>query len=206
MVRGGAFRALDLSSLTNVVAVTTDSYRAKGDFDGNGRSLPAEGLPPDLSGATEGLYPSGYCAPNSEPDPPVPFSYPDVSSGAGAAVACDGQSIELGPGVKRVHLVAASTSAAQQVTVMLKSADGASREAMLQVPSWLERAEGAPVAAGTRYVRTLSGDDAARPAYLYHLTLAAEGAVTLELPRNPAVKILALTVEGEPAAHAAGGE
>ena len=204
MVRGGAFRALDLSSLTNVVAVTTDSYRAKGDFDGSGRSLPAEGLCPDVSGATEGLYPSGYYAPILGSELPAPFSYPDVSSGVGAAVACDGQSLELGPGVKRVHLLAASTGAAQQITVTLKSADGASRETTVQAPSWLEKAEGVPVAACTRYVRTLNGDDASTPAYLYHLTLAAEGAVRLELPNKAAVKILALTVEAEPAPPATG--
>jgi len=53
-------------------------------------------------------------------------------------------------------------------------------------------------------VRTLNGDDASTPAYLYHLTLAAEGAVRLELPNKAAVKILALTVEAEPAPPATG--
>ena len=201
MVRGGAYRALDLSRYMNVAAITTDSYRARGDMDGRGRSLPAEVVPPDLSGETEGLYPSGYYAPGAGSGLSVPFAYPEASTGLAGAVACDGQSIELGAlGVKRIHLLAASTSGAQPLQVTLTSSDGSAQQVSRQVPSWLEKVDGVPVGTCTRYVRALDRDEAGAQSYLHHLTIEPDRRpVTMELPRNPAVKILAITVEDEAA-------
>jgi hypothetical protein len=194
MVRGGAYRPLDLSSLANVVAVTTDSYRARGGMDSSGRSFPAEVLPPDLSGETEGFYPSGYYA-TDDTGLGVPFSYPGAGAGWAGAVACDGQSIGLGPNPRLVYLLGASTEGDQEIEVTLKSADGAARPERLRVPSWLKGKGEAAVAVSTRYVRTLNGDDAETPAYLYELACEADGATALELPKNPAIKILAITVQ-----------
>jgi hypothetical protein len=197
LVRGGRLRTLDISSLLNVAAITTDSYRSRGDFDGEGRSLPAECLPPDLSGAREDLYPSGYYADAATEPLPVPFAFPDHSSGVGGALACMGQSIPLGDrGVGRVHLLAASSARATEVQIGLKHEDGSVEQMPVSVPSWLQPNETSTVGVCTRYIRALGGEEAT-PAYLYHVTLrpSSPTAVEMELPRASSVKILAVTVE-----------
>ncbi len=196
-VRSTGVRPVDLSSHTNVVAAVIDSYRARGDFDGRGRSLPAEWLAPDQSGPAEQLYPSGYYAP-ARPQASVPFAFPPMSSGVGGAVACAGQSIALGePAAERVHIIAASTSGPVEAGFGMVTQSGEREVVNAFVPPWEERIEGVPLAAYTPYVRTLAGDDAGQQAYLYHLTLSPESgrAVALELPDAPWVKILAITVE-----------
>jgi hypothetical protein len=198
MVQGGEFRAIDLSKLANVIAVTDDAHRARGDFDGEGRSFPAECLPPDQSGAADRLYPSGYYAPASAHS--VPFSFPDLASGCGGAVACDGQSLSLGErGVSRIHLLLASAAAQEQVALGLKRDTGEVEQVTLAVPGWRPTGPEQEVGAYAPYVRTLTGDDASAPACLYHRTIAPSTglAVSLELPRQPSVRIMAITVEGE---------
>ena len=199
LVKGARFSPLDLSSLANVAAVTVESRRSHGDFDGRGRSLPAEWLPPDASAAPEDIYPSGYCAPRTDALP-VPFVFGRTDSGVGGAVACNGQSIALGEkGVIRLHLLAASTGGEQQVTLGLGRADGVSDQVTVTVPGWLEpaAASAAPIGLYCPYIRTATGDDNRAPAYLYHLTIAAPAgeATRLELPRAPWIKILAITRE-----------
>ncbi len=198
-VGGGKLRAVDLSSLVNVAAVTTDSYRTRGDFDGRGRSFPAECLPPDLSGAREDLYPAGYYG--GAGLEPVPFRFPDASSGVGGAVACAGQRIALGgSGVGSVYLLAASTSEQRSVEMVLNAVDGTSEQVPVTVRSWQQAADARGIGAYAPYVRGLSGDDASAAACLYVLTVRSQKgskAVSLELPRDPSIKILAVTVEDE---------
>ena len=197
LVRGGNMRPLDISSFINVPAITTDGTRARGDFDGAGRSLPAEYLPPDLSGAPGDLYPSGYCAfPTEEP---IPLAFPDTGSGLGGAVACAGQSVPLGTErVKRILLLAASTAGWRNTEFGLRGEAGSLERLPVGVPSWTERVDGSPVGASTPFLRSMSGDEAT-PAYLYLLTLTPTSptAGALELPRAPEIKLLAITVEVE---------
>jgi hypothetical protein len=200
-VRSAEVQPVDLSSYTNVPAVATDSYRARGDFDGRGRSLPAELLPPDQSGPVEPLYPSGYYAPGDE-NPAIPFSFPNVSSGIGGAVACNGQTVPLGErGAVAVHLLVASTEGERETTFGLAQTTGEVEPITVVVPGWEERSERLPVAAYCPYVRTLSNDDPAQPAYLYHLVLKpGKGAASaLQLPKEPWIKVLAVTIESAPA-------
>jgi hypothetical protein len=159
-------------------------------------SIPAEWLPPDQSAAPGKLYPAGYYTPGPVFGSP-PFAFPGTSAGVGLVVACTGQKIALGEqGAARIHLVAASTEGDQTVAFRMVLGSGGVEEASVLVPAWGARAEGAPVAAYTPFVRTLSGDDATRQGYLYHLTLTPrEAAVALELPKAPWVKIIAVTVE-----------
>jgi hypothetical protein len=195
-VRSDRFRTIDLSPHTNVVAVVSDNHRARGDFDRRGRSLPAEWLPPDLSGPREPLYPAGYCAPGQAQTGAV-FTFPATSEGIGGAVACNKQSIPLGePGARHIHIVAASTGGAYETRFGLTSAAGETEFADVLVPSWGERPPGVPVAAYSPYVRTLS-EDTVQNVYLYHLTLTprAGAPVSLELPEAPWIKVLAVTVE-----------
>jgi len=196
-VRGSRVRHVDLTSLANVVAVTTEAYRARGDFDGRGRSLPAEWLAPDLSGPREQVYPSGYYAPG-DPKAEAPFVFPETSSGAGGCVACAGQSIPLGDaGGGQVHLLLASTAGTGEAAFGLARESGEVDTVAAVVPSWTERVEGVPVGAYTPYVRSSAGDDASTAAYLYHVTLSVPSGkvVSLELPQAPWIKIVAVTVE-----------
>ena len=113
-------------------------------------------------------------------------------------MACGGQSVALGGGkVKRVHLLAASTAAGGETRFGLKRADGEVEAAVALIPGWMQRTAGARVGAYAPYVRKLNGDDGRDEARLYHVTLSApeEGAVSLELPKEPRIKIMAITVE-----------
>ena len=196
MVRGGGFRTLDLSKLTNVVAITDDSHRTRGDFDGQGRSFPSEWLPPDQSGAADRVYPSGYYSVEQDPAP-VPFAYPDVSAGMGGAVACDGQTIPLGEsGAKDIHLLVASTAERDSVTVRLELADGSAEEARVETPVWTEVGPDAwNVAAYTPYLRALTTDEIKRGHLFRRSFSAANGkAISLTLPVHPSMKIVAITV------------
>ena len=195
-VRSDAVQTVDLSPYGNVPGIAVDSYRARGDLDGRGASIPAECLPPDQSGAPGKLYPAGYYAPGPAFGSP-PFAFPEKSAGVGLVVACTGQKIALGDaGAVRVYLIAASTEGDQTVAFHMGLKSGEVEQASVAVPSWDRKAEAAPVAFYAPYLRTLSGDDATRRAYLYHLTLTPrEPAVSLELPKAPWVKIIAVTIE-----------
>jgi len=196
-VRPTKVHPIELSAYANVRAIAADGYRARGDFDGRGSSLPAEWLPPDQTGPREHMYPDGYYAPG-KPGTDIPFAFPAVNSGVGAAVACSGQSIPLGErGAVQVHIVIASTEGARPTTFHLTDDSGEVHAMTVAVPPWDEQVEGAPMAAYCPYVRTLSGDDSARGAYLYHLTLSPPSgtAISLGLPREPWIKLLAVTVE-----------
>ena len=199
LVKGGKFRPLDLSSFVNVAAVTTDSYRTRGDFDGQGRSLPAECLPPDLSGARGNLYPRGYYSPCVED--PIPFSFPDASAGVGGAIACAGQHIPLGErGVKCAYLLTATNREPHEVEFSVTTVTGEEEKCSVTVPSWAAPGPIHPIGAYSPYLRGLSSDDAATPAYLHALPVRADSAsnvISLTLPKDPSVKILAITVQDE---------
>jgi hypothetical protein len=197
LVRAPGMRTIDLSPYMNVTGVTTDGYRARGELDERGRSLPAEWTPPDLSGPREHLYQSGYYSPGT-PRAQAVFAFPGTDSGTGGAVACSGQSIELGnKPVSRVHLLAASTAGTGEATFGLRRTTGEIDEVLAVVPSWTDRVEGAPVGAYAPYVRGLAGDDPSVAGHLHHLTLGspAAEATALVLPQAPWVKLMAVTVE-----------
>lgn len=196
LVTGGKYRPIDLAALINVPAITTDTYRARGDFDGRGRSLPAEWIPPDLSGALGDLYPSGYYAQVTEV--PVPFAFPRADDGIGGAVACTGQTIEIGGnGAKTIWLLAAAATGEARAGLRVVLADGRAETADVLVPSWTERSPSYALGAYAPCVRLLSGDDASVSAYLHVIPLHMAGspAVALELPNAPQVRIVAITVE-----------
>ncbi|MFB3881483.1 MAG: hypothetical protein ACE149_09465 [Armatimonadota bacterium] len=195
-VRPASVQVADLSPYANIVGIAADAYRARGDFDGRGATIPAECLPPDQSGATGDLYPPGYYSPGTRSGSP-PFVFPDTSAGLGSVVACAGQHIPLGSQpVVRVHLIAASTAGDRPAVFRLGLASGDIEEITTLVPSWDKQSEAAPVAAYSPYLRTLSGDDAGRQAYLYHvILLPQQPASFLELPRDPSLKVIAVTTE-----------
>jgi hypothetical protein len=199
LVKGGSYRPLDLSSFVNVAAITTDSYRTRGDFDGEGRSFPAECLLPDLSGARSNVYPSSYYS--SSADQPVPFAFPDAGGGVGGALACNDQTIALGgQSAKVVYLLAASTRDERQLEIALIAPGGGEEKCSVAVPLWTKLSPAHRLGAYTPYLRGLSGDEATTQGYLYVLEVRPNnpGLVSaIRLPKDPAVKIVAVTAEGE---------
>jgi len=193
-------RPVDLSAFVNVPALTTEDYRARGDFDGRGNSLPAEWFPADQSSPHEDLYPAGYYAPQPD-DGGVVFAFPDLHSGIGGAIACTGQWIPLGEeGAAAVHLVAAATAGAKNVSFKLETEEGEVTSVLVEVPAWDTWDGETSIAFYSPYVRSLQGDMAGRPAFLYRITVASPSgsAVRLGLPKDPHIKVLAVTAESKP--------
>jgi hypothetical protein len=204
-VRPWSLTPVDLTDLLNVAALTSDGYRGRGDFDGRGNSLPAEWLPPDHTGPMEPLYPSGYYAPEGQGTPgreaSVPFSFPEVTSGVGGAVACVGQQVSFGGrGARAIHLAVTSTEGPQTGSFGLTYPDGETEPAPVLVGGWNQWDGEARLAVYTPYVRTLSADEATRQAYIYHVTLLPTKGEpeALELPKAPWIKVFAITVETTP--------
>ena len=102
-----------------------------------------------------------------------------------------------------MHLLLASTGQQSEITLGLRLADGTSEQIGVVVPPWRSVApDGKDIGAFCRYARTSIDDDAAAPVALYHRVIASGNgrAISLELPKEPTVKIMAITVESEEAA------
>jgi len=198
-VTGGPFEPVDLSQFANVAAVTTAQRRSGGDFDGAGRSLPAEYVPPDAAAEPGGWYPCGYYG-STEAPRNIPFLFPRRKEGRGHAVACSGQAISLPAGTRSVHLLAAAVGQDVTAEFVLVTASGERRAVSVAIADWLQpprspQDEGLSVP----MVRTATADEP-RPAYLHHYVLDAHQAVTLELPKDTRVRIIAFTaaLQGHP--------
>jgi hypothetical protein len=199
-VTGGPFEPVDLSQFANVVAATTAQRRSGGDFDGAGRSLPAEYVPPDAAAEPGGWYPCGYYGSKEAPRN-IPFLFPRRKEGRGYAVACNGQAISLPAGSSRVHLLAAAVGEDVTAEFVLVTASGERRAVSVAIADWLQgprspQDEGLAVP----MVRTATADEP-RPAFLHHYVLDAHQAVTLELPKDTRARIVALTAERSPQAQ-----
>ncbi len=190
-VTGGPFQPIDLSPVANIVAVTEKTD----------------------------VYISGYYA--AAAGKRVPFSFPDTRGGVAGAVACQGQSISLGDApAGAVYLLAASTQGARQVaftllspegeeevgslvvpdwtSFTLLSPEGEEEVGSLVVPDWTSPREGDQVGAYTPYLRGLTRDDVTAQGHLYVLELRPsrlQGVSALRLPKDAAVKVMAVTVE-----------
>lgn len=129
------WQPLPLAKLLNVRGASFDEDPAAGDFDGHGRSWPAELLPPDTSEPQDGFYPSAYLEHDPGDYPTLMFRYPTASPAvpppppprklkkgetpppppprtprvpAFTAVRPDGQTLDLPAGAfARLHLLAA---------------------------------------------------------------------------------------------------
>jgi hypothetical protein len=96
-------------------------------------------------------------------------------------------------------LLAAAVGEDVTAEFVLVTASGERRAVSVAIADWLQgprspQDEGLAVP----MVRTATADEP-RPAYLHHYVLDATGAVTLELPRDPRIRLVALTAEREQA-------
>jgi alpha-mannosidase len=180
-----------------------DAAREDGRFDGDGRTLPAEELPPRVTHAG------------------VTFVLGPVADGAANALACRGQRLPVPKsGPQSLYLLAAAT---EDVTARFRVGAAVTE---LTVPSWTgfvgqwddrlwdrEFAEvdyetegrvtgfragyikSAPIAwFATHRHHPRAGNEAYRFSYLFALRLAVPaGAETLTLPDDPRIKVLAIT-------------
>ena len=203
------FTPLPISVYYNVDGMSQDVDRRDGNLDGRGNSLPAEFLPPYVprpavgpSPASNPLYPSGlWSRPLNDLDSSrVCFLYPAKANGQPNFIGAQGQRIEFG-GLSRtaVHVMGLCTEADASGEFVLFYSDGSSEKKKVAFTHWNERPKhGERIAFTTPHRHTATGDDPATRCYLSHYTLPANPQKTLvgvELPRLPALKVMAITLE-----------
>ena len=185
-----------------------DTDRRDGDADGTGLTLPAEFLPPEVirHGGTapdDKLWPCGLWTSvqgsGLESSRRISFLYPSKAEGAQNAVTCKGQSVKLKSGeYVGVHLLLMAAEKVSGGEFALTYGDA---EAAVQADfsAWNE-----PPAAGFHpafvclHRHSPDGDQRGQACYLTHYAIPAnpdKRLTALVLPDNPAVKVLAVTLE-----------
>ncbi len=209
----GTVTPVDLSKYVTLNGIAGPG--SAGDFDGAGHAFPAETLPPDGTAELDAnpillgkpgppLYPSGYYAAATGDGPndnhALPFLYPIPRAGKMNVVACQGQTINLPDGnYKAVHLLAAATGG-QSVSASFGLQSGNQTTPItVSVSDWSQSPTGANAAPAFRSAYRV-GPNGTEPVPVtlgdYALVPDGAGKVTaLVLPNNPAIKILAITVE-----------
>jgi len=203
-VTGGRLAFVDLNAHYDIVAATWDTNRSIGNFDETGRSFPAELIPPDFapgSDETDSLYPAGYqWGRDNHPDGKVSFRYPDKTRpDARQAVACNGQKISVPQGsYVAVHILGASSGSDARGIFSLDYADG-SANAEMHVSNWINGPKfGEAIGCAVRHLHNREGDEIGEIGYLYHYSIPTDpkrSLVGLTLPKNPSIKIVAVTLE-----------
>lgn len=201
-VTGGRLAFADLSTLYDTVLASPDTNRSAGDFDGKGGSFPAEHIPPDASptGATSRVYPSGYkWDRENRPDGRISFLYPEKTPESNGAVALNGQKLTVEHGrYVAMHILGAASSPDASGVFSLNYETGA-QTAQLTMSDWgAGPKQGEKVGCAVRHRHSHGGDDLSKRCYLYHYTVVLDRARTLTsitFPRNPAMKVVAVTLE-----------
>jgi hypothetical protein len=201
-VSGGRLAFVDLSALCDTVLASPDTNRTAGDFDGRGGSFPAEQIPPDASpsGVISRVYPSGYkWDRENRPDGRISFLYPEKTPESKGAVALNGQKLTIEHGrYVAMHILGAASSPDASGAFSLNYETGA-RTVELTMSDWGEGPKhGEKVGCAVRHRHTHGGDDLSKRCYLYHYTVPLDRSRVLEsitFPRNPAMKVVAVTLE-----------
>jgi hypothetical protein len=186
------------------------------DFDGLGDALPGEMLPPDGTAETDANplllgkpgppdYPSGYYAQvvgtGAESNHRIAFHYPD--KGGNDVVTCNGQSVVIPDGKYRaVHLLMAATGGSP-VTDGFSLAYGdkdSPNPQTVTVADWgtVPEQGKATIAFRCSYRLNKGVADASAPCILGDYVLEVDTTKRLTrliLPKNPKIKVLAVTVE-----------
>jgi hypothetical protein len=203
------FTPLPVYAYYNTDGISQDVSRADGNIDGRGNSLPAEFLPPyvarpsvGISPAISPLYPSGlWSRPlNDLEGSRVCFLYPSKNNNTPNMIQCGGQQIAFG-GLQRtaVHLLAVCTEEDVSGEFTLYYSDGTTEKKKLTFTHWnFPPKNGEKVAFTTPHRHTARADDASTRCYINHYTIPTNRLKQLagiELPRLPALKIMAITLE-----------
>jgi len=202
----------------NVDGVSQDVDRGDGNIDGRGNSLPAEFLPPYVprpslgaEGPASPLYPSGlWVRPLNDLNASrVCFWYPNKNNQTPNMIACQGQKLEFpGAGRTAVHLLALCTEENQKGDFSLYYSDGTVERKSVSLTHWNDAPKhGELVAFSTPHRHTRAGDDPSTRCYVNQYSLPTERLkmlVGVELPRNTAIKIMAITLESAGLRNTAG--
>jgi hypothetical protein len=205
------FTPLPIGAYANVDGMSQDVDRGDGNIDGRGNSLPQEYLPPYVTRPSVGgssvlapspLYPSGlWVKPlNDISASRVCFMYPHKANGTPNMVRAEGQRIVFGGlGRSAVHLLAVCTDEDVSAEFVLYYSDGTRQAKKLTFTHWNDVPKhGERIAFIAPHRHTATGDDPSTRCYLAHHTIPAEQLkqlVAVELPRQPAIKIVAVTLE-----------
>lgn len=215
------FTPVPLNSYFNVDGVSQDVDRSDGNIDGRGNSLPAEFLPPyvprpavsDTGLSNNPLYPSGlWVRPLNElSSTRTCFLYPPKVNSAPNMVSCQGQQLPTPPLPRNaVHLLALATEEEVTGDVTLFYGDNTRVTKQVAFTHWNDAPKhGEKVAFMAAHRHTAAGDDAASHCYLNQYTLEADPLkqlVGIELPRQPAVKVMAITLESATLRNPGGGQ
>lgn len=201
-VTGGKLAFVDISALCDISAVSPDTERNAGDFDGAGSSFPSEYFPPDTGPGQEpcSVYPSGYaCGGAAQPAGRVSFLYPDKSPGAKNALSCKGQKIDVEDGAyTALHILGASIDGTQAGELTLAYPDG-QKTAQVRMYDWgaAPQSDARP-ALLERHRHTHGGDDISKTCNLHDYTIPLDSSKALteiKLPANPSMRIVAITLE-----------
>jgi hypothetical protein len=203
------FTPLPIAGFFNVDGVSQDVDRGDANIDGRGNSLPAEFLPPYVprpsvggDGTPSPLYPSGlWVNPLNDLNASrVCFLYPGKNNQTPNMVQCDGQRLPVGTLYRTaVHFMAVCTEEDASGEFTLYYSDGTSEKKKVTFTHWND-----PPKHGERsafilpHRHTAAGDDPQTRCYVNHYTLPTDRLKQLsgiELPRLPAVKIMAVTLE-----------
>ncbi len=212
VVVGGPYRPLSLSAQLNVVghALETGDLTGPG-FDGNGRYLPAELVPPTADDLADGLYPTGWLSlfGATARYGTATFRYPPPTGGDNkptpSVLRPDGQVVTVVPGTYlRLHVLGASVRGEVTTrfgTVDVKGAVG--QTAPITVTNWDQSPRhGETIGLKLPYRATRLGPEQ-RPAWLHHIVVPLEPGQTLArlvMPRAADLRIVALTLEAAPLA------
>jgi hypothetical protein len=203
------FTPLPIQAYYNVDGVSPDVDRADGDIDGQGNSLPAEVLPPYVprpsvgeNPAVNAIYPSGlWVRPlNDLEGSRACFIYPNKNNKTPNMIRSEGQQLQF-PGQPRsaVHILAVCTEEDVSADFLLTYADGSSEKKRYTFTHWNQAPKhGERVGFSTAHRHTVRGDDAATRCYVNHYVIATDRLkplIGVELPRLPALKVVAITLE-----------
>ncbi len=199
----GRLVAQDLTKIFDTDVISWDNDRTNGDL-ADGLTFPAEFMPPQvlMKNSENGLWPCDGAAldrgPESLQTRRISFKYPSKLDDAKNAITCKGQTINLKSGkYAAVHILAASAQDASSDVALVYGAR--SMTVPVKFTAWITKPKFDEHAAFHALHRhSADGDQPGIPCYLNHYSIPADAAAELtsiRLPNDPAVKILAITLE-----------
>jgi hypothetical protein len=202
----GRLHFVDLDRLYNVDGIAGETERADGNFDGLGRSLPAELAPPfandEMTASTLWLPVRGT---GLDATRRISFRWGPKGTQEKNVLQCVGQRIPVVADARKaevfktVHILAAATKDNARAALTLVFVDGSEQYTSFPVSRWDKPpAFGEEVAFISRYTRTRFGDDAAMPVSVFRYSFRIPEAKKLSaitLPNEPGLNILAITLE-----------
>ena len=203
------FTPVQLGAHYNVDGISQNVDRNDGNLDGRGNTLPSEYLPPFVArpgfrGLVQfmPMYPCGIWTRrlNDINFDRVNFLWPRKTNQALNMVACDGQVVRFSAyGRTGLHLLAVCTDADVTATFTLTYTDGEQVTQEVEFTHWNEppkHGEHPAFVAPHRHTRL--GDDPATKCYINHYPLKTKPLkklASVTFPKNPAIKVLAVTLE-----------